>query len=374
MNNCSIRSFFTSNRAEYHVSIRPDASAASFGDQLDSALASYEKLLGDLCLESRDLFFTAVFTSDLINQKDLIEKHTLFAGCLKSAAVSVTEQPPLDGSKINLLLWFVKSADRCTEHYGGMVGMKINGCLHLFHFVAPGETCGGASVEEQTFNAFALHDRRVAAHGMSLASNCLRTWIYVKDIDCDYAAMAAGRNRYFSDAGLTPDTHFIASTGIGGGGASPDGRLALSFYSVGGLREGAVRYLKATGYMNPTYEYGIAFERGTRISWGEGCTVFISGTASIDALGRCVHEGAVIEQIDRVFVNIGKLLEDAGASLLDIMQMTVYLRDTADAAAVRKYIAGRFADVPCVIVLGRVCRPAWLAEVECVAAMRDREG
>ena len=368
MKNHRIRSFFTPVRAEYHISMRPDTKYTSFSAQLDSLLADYDKLSVDLCLESRDLFFSAVFVSDLINQNNLLESHTLFTDRLKSAAVSVTEQPPLDGSKINLLLWFVKAPNRRTERLGNAVRSDFNGCRHLFHFVGDNETQGISDMEEKTFNAFASHDQLLSEDGMSLADNCLRTWIYVKDIDYDYAAMVAGRNKYFASACLTTDTHFIASTGIGGGGASAGSRMAVNFYSVGGLREGAIKYLNATDYLNPTHEYGVAFERGVRISWGDACTVFISGTASINKHGECVHVGNVIEQMDRVFVNIEKLLEDAGASLSDIMQMTVYLRDTADSLAASTYISERFADVPCVIVLGRVCRPAWLVEVECVAA------
>ena len=62
--------------------------------------------------------------------------------------------------------------------------------------------------------------------------------------------------------------------------------------------------------------------------------------------------------------NISALLEEAGASIGDIMQAIVYLRDPADYENVQKYISTHY---PHLIVLAPVCRPGWLIETECVA-------
>lgn len=47
--------------------------------------------------------------------------------------------------------------------------------------------------------------------------------------------------------------------------------------------------------------------------------------------------------------------------------MIVYLRNSTDYACVNKYLEDRFGRIPKAIVLGRVCRPEWLIEVECIA-------
>ena len=43
------------------------------------------------------------------------------------------------------------------------------------------------------------------------------------------------------------------------------------------------------------------------------------------------------------------------------------LRDMADIAAVRQYFHLRFPHLPQTMVMGRVCRPEWLIEVEGIA-------
>ena len=203
---------------------------------------------------------------------------------------------------------------------------------------------------------------------MPFAGHCVRTWLYVKDIDKDYAGVVEGRNQFFRENGLNTGTHFIASTGIGGSGESPDMGLCIDFYSVKGLEQGQVKYLQALDYLNPTYEYGVSFERGTCITYPDIRHIFISGTASIDRHGNCLYEGNVVQQLERIFVNMENLLHDAGAGLEDMAQMIVYLRDIADAGAVGNYLAEHFGNIPSVLVQGRVCRPQWLVEVECIAA------
>ena len=51
---------------------------------------------------------------------------------------------------------------------------------------------------------------------MTIRDNLVRTWIYVADIDVNYDGVVRARNDVFRRYGLTADTHYIASTGIGG--------------------------------------------------------------------------------------------------------------------------------------------------------------
>ena len=144
--------------------------------------------------------------------------------------------------------------------------------------------------------------------------------------------------------------------------------VAADFLSADtGANDANIRYLKALDYLNPTAEYGVAFERGTAITlWGTRYR-FISGTASIDHKGCCVHRGDVVKQADRLFTNISKLLEDDGATLADMAYYIVYLRDVADAATISRYMAERYPHTPYLITEARVCRPEWLIEVEGIA-------
>ncbi len=79
--------------------------------------------------------------------------------------------------------------------------------------------------------------------------------------------------------------------------------------------------------LNEAYDYGSAFSRGMRIDLNSFTVLLISGTASIDDVGRTVHVGDLRAQVRRTFDNITKLLASEGATWHDIVRTTCYLRD-----------------------------------------------
>ena len=109
-------------------------------------------------------------------------------------------------------------------------------------------------------------------------------------------------------------------------------------YSIDGLQDGQIRYLYASDHLSRTSQYGVTFERGTAVTYGDRRHVFISGTASIDAQGQVVHPGDVAAQTGRMLENVSALLAEAGAGLRDIVVAVVYLRDPADYACVQRCI------------------------------------
>ncbi len=120
-------------------------------------------------------------------------------------------------------------------------------------------------------------------------------------------------------------------------------------------------------HLIPTHAYGVAFERGSRVTWKDGDLILISGTASIDARGQILHAGDVVRQADRLLENIAALLAEGGAHLEDVRHFIVYLRDPADHLRIQEYMSVRFPHTPFVIVRAPVCRPGWLIEMECMA-------
>lgn len=208
----------------------------------------------------------------------------------------------------------------------------------------------------------------LSANGAMLAENCVRTWIYVKDVDVFYQDMVAARTELFARHGLTRETHYLASTGIEGACAHRYDVVLMDAYSILGLRPEQVSYLNDHTRLCATSDYNVTFERGTRIGYADRAHHFISGTASIDAAGLVVHPGDVVRQLDRALGNVESLLRSGGATLDDLTHLIVYLRDPADHARVAAALGGRFADLPTLILRGAVCRPDWLVEVEGIAA------
>ena len=208
---------------------------------------------------------------------------------------------------------------------------------------------------------------QLAQEGCRLADNCIRTWFFVNDVDNNYPGVVKARNQVFFTQDLTDDTHFIASTGIGGRQADPKVLSQMDNYAIDGLQPGQVSYLYAAHRLNRTRDYGVSFERGTRVDYGDRRHVFISGTASINNKGEIVHPGDVAAQTRHMWGNVEALLGEAGCTYDDVMQMIVYLRDIADYDTVRQLYDERFPHTPRVIALAPVCRSGWLVEMECMA-------
>ena len=183
----------------------------------------------------------------------------------------------------------------------------------------------------------------------------MRTWIYVRDIDTNYAGMVKARNDVFEGEGLSHLSHYIASTGIGGATEGRSEITAIDFLTFPNIRESEKTYLKALSHLSPTHDYGVAFERGVQLPGGH---IFISGTASIDHRGEVLFEGDVLAQARRLLENISALLAEGGSSLEKIRYFVVYLRDISNYPVVDAYLLQRFPEVPRVLLEARVCRPA----------------
>jgi len=302
------------------------------------------------------LVWKRFFVSDAINQAVHLKK-------TEGEALSFVQQPPLNGSKASLLLYFVENAQLTTEIDNAVV-LKRPYYEHLFH-TQMHEPIGNAT--SQTHNIFDRYCSSLSLKGCTLMKNCVRTWIFVQNVDIQYTGMVVARKAFFECQGLTSQTHYIASTGIEGCYIFPEVEVLVDAYAIVNILPEQIRYLHATSHLNPTYEYGVTFERGTAVDYGDRRHVFISGTASINNRGEIEHPFDVEKQTARTFENVQVLLAEAGATMQHIAHMIIYLRDIADYAVIDRYVAQQYPDIPRVMLWAPVCRPGWLVEVECMA-------
>lgn len=302
-----------------------------------------------------EIVFKKFFLSSQVQAKSLPEE---------DGAVSAVVQPPLDGSAAAVWIWTVEDVESVLRKPGTTVVVDKGGCEHIW---SAGLTSPAAGSESQTVEILETYEKELCGIGMNLPDNCIRTWFYVHDIDNNYAGMVKGRRENFEKIGLTPQTHYISSTGICGSPAN-GALVQMDAYAVKG--DFSQRYLYAPTHLNPTYEYGVTFERGTRLDCGDNRRVFISGTASINNRGEVVHVGDVVAQTERMIKNVGVLLAEGGASFADVREVSVYLRNAEDYPKVAGLFEELCPDIPYVIVLAPVCRPDWLIEMECIAAIR----
>ncbi len=344
------------NSGECHAMIELSPQLDNTIQQFERLGKTIEELIQSSKLRNYSLVLKRYFLSDAINQAPFIKTTA-------NEAVSVVQQPPLNGTKVSVWLYFIEN----TEIYhspDGTVSAKRPGYTHLYNTQLH-ERIG--DVNRQTDAVFGHYTQNLAEQNCSLEANCIRTWIYVQDVDVQYMGMVNYRKYYFMEAGLTPETHYIASTGIEGRYIYPEVLMLMDAYAIPEVKKEQITYLHAPTHLNPTYEYGVTFERGTAVDYGDRRHIFISGTASIDNKGEIVHPMDIDKQTDRTLENIGVLLEEGGMTMQDIAQMIVYLRDTADYEIVKSYIEKYYPNTPSVIVLAPVCRPGWLIEIECIA-------
>ena len=279
---------------------------------------------------------------------------------LQNGATSMIVQPPLDGSAVAAWMWLVSGAEVDTRP-----GCSIVREGGREHYWSSSLSAGSGDSAAQTRGILLGYEENLCAKNMDFAQNCVRTWFFVHDIDNNYAGMVRARRENFETVGLTPKTHYIASTGIAGTSIVRDALVQMDAYAIDG--KFTQKYLYAPTHLNPTYEYGVTFERGVRLDMDGRRRVMISGTASIDNKGAVLHVGDVCAQTGRMLENVETLLAEAGCGWKDVKQALVYLRNASDYEKVAPIISERLCGIPYVIMLAPVCRPDWLIEMECIA-------
>lgn len=345
-------SIFNGECREIHTIIRPTLAEDSFTAQLHSLRKATEVVKERLGGNLRPVFMRW-FLSDVANQAHLLPT-------LPQCATSIIQQSPLDGTKV--VLWIIYK--ECDDFKETAPGIWKNEKGELWVGDMPVQAADSFTMTTEYLEYF---DRILKGFGSSLADNCLRTWFMVRDIDVNYKGVVKGRNEVFAKKGLTSDSHFIASTGINGVSADPFRTVAFNAYADISVKPNQIRYLHGYTHLNPTAEYGVAFERATAVDYSDRRHIFISGTASINNRGEIVYPGDVARQTQRMLENIEVLLKEGKARWKDVAHLIVYLRDIADYHTVAGIFRERFPEVPTVIVLAPVCRPGWLVETECMA-------
>ena len=342
---------------EYHVMIHASSALVTFEAQLEAVMIAYTELLEQLPGKPQAVF-KRYFLSDAANQADHI-----IVSDITDCAKSIIEQAPLDGTKVALWAYLMTNvATSLTSN--GLYAVSHGQFRHLWNGSAHNMA---ANSEYQTRLLFNEYNMQLLEEGCTLEANCIRTWLFVNDIDLNYGGVVRARNQFFFTQGLTVHTHFIASTGIGGRQQDPNVLSQMDNYAIAGLQPEQRHFLFAPTHLNRTSDYGVSFERGTYIDYADRRHVFISGTASINNKGEVMYPRDVVKQTHRMWENVEALLNEAGCSYDDVAEMVVYLRDVADDQTVHKLYEERFGDKPFVIVLAPVCRPGWLVEMECMA-------
>jgi enamine deaminase RidA (YjgF/YER057c/UK114 family) len=89
------------------------------------------------------------------------------------------------------------------------------------------------------------------------------------------------------------------------------------------------------------WEEAVGYSRAVRV----GPHVWVAGTTAVEGEGRVVGEGDAYAQAAFIFRKIGRALEEAGASLRNVVRTRMYLVSLEDEAAVGRAHAEVFGEV-----------------------------
>ncbi len=346
---------------EVHAMLHVEPRCELFEGQV-ARIQQAEKILLDMeDVQGVSIVFKRYFLSDATNQVPVIQEND-------ACTVSYIQQPPLDGSKVAVWLYLQKGTEVVPMNNSTVV--RHNGYQHVWTFGLMDST--SATSYMQTWQTLFIYIDILKLFQATLEKNCVRTWFFVRDVDTQYGGLVKSRRECFVEQGLTPETHYIASTGIGGTPSDPKALVQLDSYAMTGFEPEQQRYLYGLSHLNRTIEYGVTFERATLMQYGDRNHVYISGTASINNKGEVMHVGNVQQQTLRMWENVETLLNEGGMSYDDVMQIIVYLRDSADYEMVKRMFEQKFPQIPTVFTLAPVCRPTWLIEMECMAVKKAK--
>jgi enamine deaminase RidA (YjgF/YER057c/UK114 family) len=358
---------------ECHVMVRP-TTYGSINTQMEWVLGAYKRALASAGLGDGTCVFRRFFCSDLPNQASALETYP-FANPRnpdEPCAVSWVCQPPASPTKVALWAYHVSDPDGALDKskHGESLSLRRGDLSHIW---TTGVTCADSDTSYgQTEGILDRYDSDLQSRGLCLADHVIRTWFFVRDVDANYQGLVDARREVFAKRGLTPDTHFIASTGIEGASADVAANVTMDAYAISGVRGEQIEFLSAPDHLSPTYTYGVTFERGVSVSYRDRKHVTISGTASIDRNGEIVYPGDVVRQLDHTLENVEALLQQADAMFQDVSAFIVYVRDPSDLGVAQRVMRERFGAAPVQVVVAPVCRPGWLVEVECQAIVHTR--
>jgi len=367
----------TENAKEYFLTIN-SKEEVSFSDELNTLYDSYMMAMEKCGLSEDTLVFGRFYISDISNQKDILRQSKIFE-TLRKGAVSVIQQCPVYDGSISLLAYHIKR-NNCTlkrevftyDNKNRRNGAIIHGDYYDLLWVANFYGMGTFDSYKQTHEIFQSFNKILNDNGMTLLDNVIRTWVYVRDVDNHYKGMVDSRREFFEQHGLNPETRYIASTGIEGYSKEVNSIVSFDAFSINHLKKEQIVSMEALENLPPTIKYGVTFERGTRVIFGDRSHLHISGTASIDKNGEIVHISDVKKQTQHTIDNIKALLASHGASLNDMAYYIGYVRDFKDKNKVMDVLEKEIPNkAPLLLLEGAVCRPAWLVELEGIAIIPD---
>jgi len=216
---------------------------------------------------------------------------------------------------------------------------------------------------EQALDLFCRAQFALRLAGLSF-SNVVRTWFYIDEIPSWYRDFNRVRTAFFSErgvlAGLIP-----ASTGKGTANATGKALVADVFAVKPKNQDVRVCDVRSPLQCGAP-AYGSSFSRAVEVQHGNQRDLYISGTASIDPVGRTVYAGDTAKQIAHTIYVVEAILKSRAMAWAGVTRAVAYLRHASDKELLSRYL--RQVGLPrfplTVVAPIEICRSDLLFEIE----------
>ncbi len=138
---------------------------------------------------------------------------------------------------------------------------------------------------------------------------------------------------------------------------------SLAAGQAGALEKPAVKRLNPAALSKPNGYSHVVEASGGR-------AIYVSGQVALDAQGAVVGQANLEAQTRQVFENLKTALAAAGATLDDVVKITVFMTDVSELATFRKVRDLYFTGPPpasTLVQIERLARPELMIEIEAVA-------
>ncbi len=368
---------------ELYICARPTQDEGGFAEQAHSMYDNLFKVLSMHEATPCNVITEKVFFSDVDRQfreLEKIRKHR-YSRCLHNAeslpATIFLHQPPCYPGRLCELQAYVlfptggeEVKVRTLDGTSGLASGKVveyRGIRHLYLTnLTGGEETDGLDFVGQAEDMFGQAETLLRKEGLSFR-DVIRTWIYVNNIEQDYADLNQVRTKFFHEHGVT---RLPASTGIQGATYPKERGCAMDLYTLTTDRPVEIEVMHAPT-MNEAPQYGSSFSRGIKVVRDDRIIAYVSGTASIDNKGNVIHIGDIEGQVHRMLLNVEELLAAHNITPDDIVTLITYLKEPKFLGTFYEvYKEHSFPkDAPNTVSTADICRPEWLCEIEAIAVV-----
>ncbi len=126
----------------------------------------------------------------------------------------------------------------------------------------------------------------------------------------------------------------------------------------------------------PTLPQPKGFSHGVLTTGGR--TLFLAGQTALDAEGNIVAPGDIVAQYRQVLYNLNAVVEEAGATMQNIVKITIFVKDRDDYKAhlkplgqVHKEFFGSYYPATALLEISRFFDDEVLVEIEGIAVIHE---